>query len=54
MICLGAPRGSGVNSMTSDFAAMSVASSGARSSSRSAPYSRTSEAQPQATDKRGK
>ncbi len=51
----GAPRGSGVNSMTSGFAAMRVGSSSSgRSSARSVPYSSMSEAQPQATDKRGK
>jgi hypothetical protein len=50
----GAPRGSGVNSMTSGFAAMRVGSSSGRSSARSVPYSSMSEAQPQATDKRGK
>ncbi|CAF3792734.1 unnamed protein product [Rotaria magnacalcarata] len=49
----GAPRGSGVVGMTSEFSAMRVTSSSGRSSSRSVPYSSMSEAQPQATDKRG-
>lgn len=50
----GAPRGSGVKGMTSDFAAMRVGSSSGRSSTRSVPYSSMSEPQPQATEKRGK
>ena len=55
----GAPRGTGVTSMTSDFAAMNVASSGSatgfdRSSSYSAVQSGASAAtQPQGTNKRG-
>ncbi len=50
----GAPRGSGLNSMTSEFAGMRVGSSSGRSSARSVPYSSLPEAQPQAIDKRGK
>jgi hypothetical protein len=50
----GAPRGSGVTAMTSEFAAMRVGSSSGRSSSRSVPYSPMSETQPQVSDKRGK
>jgi hypothetical protein len=49
----GAPRGSGVKGMTSEFAAMRVGSNSGRSSSRSVPYSSMSETQPQATEKRG-
>jgi hypothetical protein len=52
-ISSGAPRGSGVKDMTSEFAGMRVTSSSGRSSSRSVPYSTMSETQPQATDKRG-
>ena len=50
---LGAPRGSGVKGMISDFAAMRVGSSSGRSSSRSIPYSNMSETQSQTTEKRG-
>ena len=53
-IDLGAPRGSGLNSMTSEFGAMRVGSSSGRSSARSVPNSSMAEAQPQAADKRGK
>ena len=53
-IDLGAPRGSGLNNMTSEFAAMRVGSSSGRSNARSVPNASMSEAQPQATDKRGK
>lgn len=49
----GAPRGSGVQGLTSDFSSMRVSSSSGRSSSRSIPYSRMTESQPQATEKRG-
>ncbi|CAF1184445.1 unnamed protein product [Adineta steineri] len=49
----GAPRGSGIQSMTSDFAAMRVGANSGRSSSRSVPYTELSEAQPQVTEKRG-
>lgn len=54
MIYLGAPRGSGLKTMTSEFAAMRVASSSGRSSARSIPYSSMSETQPQVSEKRGK
>lgn len=54
MFFLGAPRGSGVKSMISEFAAMHVGSSSGRSTSRSVPYSSMSEPQPQVTEKRGK
>ncbi|CAF3978213.1 unnamed protein product [Rotaria sp. Silwood2] len=49
----GAPRGSGVKGITSEFATMRVGSSSGRSSSRSIPYSSMSEPQPQTTEKQG-
>jgi hypothetical protein len=52
-ISTGAPRGSGVTGVTSEFAAMRVGSNSGRSSTRSVPYSSMSEVQPQATEKRG-
>ena len=53
-ISSGAPRGSGVQSMTSDFGAMSIASSGgAQSSSRSVFHSNVADVQLKPKDKRG-